>query len=218
MVNAALKPDPAAPSPADPEVALALSYAPPAARGRLLALWGFDAKLAEIVRTTSEPLIGRMRLTWWHDAVTGDAPPRGEPLVAAVNAAELPRAALARMIDGWEALLDGDDGQVLADYASGRGGGLFAAAAAVLDTPASRRGGEGWVLVDLARHHSAPAVAARALALARQRLAEAPVRWDRAARPLGALVKLARRDLNGVERQGAPRRVLAAGWLALTGR
>ncbi len=218
MVNVALKPDTAIAGGADPEVALALSYAPDEVRDRLAILWAFDARLADIVRTTTEPLIGRMRLTWWHNAVTGDAPPAGEPLVAAVTAADLPREALVKMIDGWEALLDGDDPTTLAAYAEGRGGGLFAAAAAVLEAGASRRSGEGWALVDLARHHSQPEVAARALLLARQRLAEAPSRWDRPARPLGALVKLARRDLNGVERQGSPRRVLAAGWLALTGR
>lgn len=218
MVNVALKPGATETTVGDPEVALALSYAPADARRRLETLWAFDARLADIVRTTTEPLIGRMRLTWWHDAVTGDAPPAGEPLVAAVRDAALPQDALVRMVDGWEALLDGDDPATLTVYAEGRGGGLFAAAAAVLGTAASRRAGEGWALVDLARHHSRPEVAARALGLAQQRLAEAPVRWERAGRPLGALAKLARRDCCGLERQGSPRRVLAAAWLALTGR
>lgn len=218
MVNAVLNPSLEQGPGGDPEVALALSYAPAGARDRLTVLWAFDARLADIVRTTTQPLVGRMRLTWWHDAVTSDAPPAGEPLVAQIAAAGLPRDALARMVDGWEALLDGDDADSLAAYAEGRGGGLFAAAGAVLGTGGSNRAGEGWALVDLTRHHSRAMVAARALALARRRLAEAPVRWDRAARPLGALTKLARRDLNGVERQGAPRRVLAAAWLALTGR
>src|SRR3546814_12614989 len=54
-----------------------------AARPALATCWRFDEVLATIVQTTSEPLIGQMRLTWWHEAIaaleTGPAP--AEPLL-----------------------------------------------------------------------------------------------------------------------------------------
>ncbi len=55
----------------DPERELALSYAPRAAMLRLLALFTLDDSLASIPRTTREPMVGQMRLTWWHEALTG---------------------------------------------------------------------------------------------------------------------------------------------------
>lgn len=208
--------------PPDPEVALALAYAPAAARKRLKALWAFDAQLAAIVRTTRESVLGQLRLTWWHNAITAAPPPAGQPLATAIVAADLPPAALTAMIDGWEALLDADDDAGLTTFAEGRGGGLFAAAAAVLGGEgadgAGAGAGAGWALVDLARHHSRAEVRERALRLAAERLATVPRRWRRPLRPLGMLAKLARRDLAGLEAQGSPRRLAAMALLALTGR
>lgn len=206
-------------APADPEVALAIGYAPADARASLHALWALDAKLAAILRTTTEPLIGQMRLTWWHDAVARAGEIGGEPLLRALAEARLAPGMLQRIVEGWEALLEEADDAALSAYADGRGGGLFEAATERIGAAEpARDAGAGWALVDLARHHSSPAVAARALALARVRLDRAPRRWGRAGRTLGALTKLARRDLGGIELQGSPRRVLSAAWLALTGR
>lgn len=204
---------------ADPEVQLVAAYAPATARAALSALWSLDARLASILRTTSEPMIGQMRLTWWHDAVGRPTAIAGEPVLAALAQAAVAPAAAQRIVEGWEALLDGEDNAALAQYASGRGSGLFAAAADALGAgDAVEAAGAGWALVDLARHHSRADVARRALALAAERLAEAPIGWSRAGRPLGMLTKLARRDLAGPEPQGSPRRIAALAVLALTGR
>lgn len=201
----------------DPEVRLAILYAPAGRRTALSALWGFDATLADVLRTTREPLVGQMRLTWWHDAAGREEAVAGQPVLAALAAEGLPGAQLQAIVEGWEALLDGDDDHALAAYADGRGGGLFAAAAGTPDDRVAAAGA-GWALVDLARHHSRAEVRARALALAAVRLAEAPTRWPKANRPLGMLAKLARRDLAGPEPQGSPRRIAAMAVLALTGR
>lgn len=204
---------------ADPEVRLAAAYAPVSARPALVALWGLDARLAGILRTTSEPMIGQMRLTWWHDAVSRPAELPGEPVLAALAQAAIAPAAAQRIVEGWEALLDGEDEVALMDYAVGRGGGLFTAAANALgSTDAVDAAGAGWALVDLARHHSRADAAKRALTLAADRLAAAPSRFSKVARPLAMLTKLARRDLAGPEPQGSPRRIVALATLALTGR
>uniref|UniRef100_UPI0034A01D0A squalene/phytoene synthase family protein n=1 Tax=Sphingomonas bacterium TaxID=1895847 RepID=UPI0034A01D0A len=61
----------AAPDPApDPERALVLSYAPADRRAGLAALLALDATLARIVWSARDPLIGQMRLTWWHGALS----------------------------------------------------------------------------------------------------------------------------------------------------
>lgn len=216
MVNSVLPP---VGHPADPEAALALGYAHADVRPRLAALWAFDARLAAILRTTSNPMIGQMRLTWWHDAVDEADGGKGEPVLRALAEAGLAEAGLQRIVEGWEALLDEPDDGSLTAYADGRGGGLFTLAADIMSAKEPvDDAGAGWALIDLARHHSSPAVTAMALGMARERLAAAPLQWSRAGRPLGALTKLGRRDLDGVERQGSPRRVLAAAWLAMTGR
>ena len=218
MVNAAVTNmggDPVA----DPEVRLVIAYAPAAVRPALAALWGLDARLAGILRTTTEPMVGQMRLTWWHDAVGRPGEITGEPVLSALAAAGVEPVLSQRIVEGWEALLDGEDVTALGDFASGRGGGLFAAAAAAIGADdVMTDAGAGWALVDLARHHSRPEVQRRALVLAAERLAIAPARWSRAARPLAMLTKLARRDLAGPEPQGSPRRIAALAALALIGR
>lgn len=215
MVNSELKSDAA---PLDPEVALAIGYARAEVRERLKLLWRFDARIAQILRTTSQPMIGQMRLTWWHDAVGRDNAIAGEPLLGELAAQGLLGSGLQRVIEGWEALLDDPDDASLAAYATGRAG-LFVVAAQISGSGQRvEDAGAGWALVDLARHHSQPKVREQALALAAAYLSRAPRRWDRVGRPLGVLVKLARRDLAGLEPQGSPRRLLAAMRLALTGR
>ena len=201
------------PSPTrSPERALALAAAPAAARAGLEALFALDERLGAILRTTREPLVGQMRLTWWHAALTAldAAPPPAEPVLAAIAADVLPRGvageALAAQVDGWEALLDDLNEDAMLRFAAARGGGLFGAAAALLGArdPAIGRAGEGWALADLSMNLSDPETAARARRLAGERLTAvfAP-RWSRAGRPLGVLALLAEADLAG--RSGAAR-------------
>lgn len=207
----------------DPEFELALHYAPPFASGAVRALFALDAALAGILRTTREPIVGQMRLTWWHEALTrlDSAPPPAEPVLQALAQHVLPHgisgARLAGMIDGWEALLDAEalEDAAIARYADARGGALFAMAGEVLgarDSDPVVPAGRGWALADLARHLSDRSVAARVLELATAPLAEAGrARWSRAARPLGALARIARMNLavplDTPLPIGAPRRV-----------
>ena len=216
----------------DPERRLAVAYAPERARGALLALWRLDATLADVVRTTTEPTIGRMRLTWWYDALLAldDGPPPPEPLLAAfadiLPERGIPPARLTPLIDGWEALLDPLPlkPDAIDDYARGRGAGQFRAAAALIgvDPPeAIDAAGRLWALVDLAFHISDPVTAERAIAAARAVAGQVPRRWPPTLRALGLLTVLACRDARaGLARRprpGAPGRVLRGLWHAMSG-
>lgn len=223
-------PVPALPA-TDPERVLALSYAPRDRRAALAALLALDETLAAILRTTREPLVGQMRLTWWFDALTAldTAPPPAQPVLRALANEVLPLGvagpALAAMVEGWEGLLDPDP---LADerldaYAQARGGLLFALAGGVLG--ADRRdplaaAGVGWALGDLARHVRDAATASRARVTAAGLLDHArSLRWSRPARALGALAHIARMDLaEAPSPPGSPRRVARLAWHRLSGR
>lgn len=209
---------------ADPERALALSYAPADRRAGLLALFALDDRLRGIVVRAREPVIGAMRLTWWADALEklDAASPPAEPVLTGVASLALPfgvtGAALAGMVDGWERWLDPDDFDPAA-YAADRGGRLFAAAARVLGGEDERVAavGEAWVLADLAA--AWPALAGEARRLGAERLAGAYRRpWPRALRALGALGLLARFDVAGGSEAGSPRRVARLLAHRLTGR
>ncbi|KQS04783.1 hypothetical protein ASG11_11405 [Sphingomonas sp. Leaf357] len=212
---------------------LALSYAPVAARAGATALFALDDLLGQILRTTREPVVGQMRLTWWHEALTrlDSAPPPAEPVLRALAAEVLPRgvsgARLAGMIDAWEMLLDADtpDDATLAGYAA-RGVILFEALGTVLGVPPDdpvAPAGRGWALADLARHVGDAAVASRAGAMAGPALAVATAAtWSRNGRTLGALAHLARLDLavppGQPIRRGAPRRVARLIYHRISGR
>jgi phytoene synthase len=206
----------------DPERLLALSYSPAPHRAGVAALFALDDTLAAILRTTREPLVGQMRLTWWHEALTrldgGNVP--AEPVLQALAAEVIPHgvpgALLADMIDGWEALLDPDtpDDATLERYAA-RGVVLFGAAGTLLGTAPTdpiAPAGRGWALADLARNVEDKRIAANALRLAAGPLTAATAaRWSRAGRTLGALAHLARLDLavpiGEPIARGAPHRV-----------
>ncbi len=222
---------------ADPERALALSYAPRQQRAGLAALWVLDETLGAILRGGRDAMVSQLRFTWWHEALSrlDDAPPPALPLLQQLAQAVLPcgvsGAELARMIDGWEVLLDPDpiSDDALGAFAGARGGVLFAAAGVVLsgseraEEAAEEAAGQGWALVDLARHSSDPALAARALALAATVLDGAvALRWHRAARPLGMLAHLAAVDARAgivpLSPQGSPGRLLRMLRHRMTGR
>lgn len=200
------------PSPQSPERALALAAAPQSRRAGVAALFALDDRLGTILRTTREPLVGQMRLTWWHGALSelGKGPIPAEPVLTALVAEVLPHGVtgerLATQIDGWEALLEDLDEAAMLRFAALRGGGMFAAAATLLgaEDEAVGRAGEGWALADLAGNLSDRAAADRARRLAGERLTGLfSPRWSRAGRPLGVLSLLAEADLSG--RSGAAR-------------
>lgn len=209
------------------ERALALGYTPARWRPALDALFLLDRRLGDIVRSTREPMVGQMRLTWWYEALGAldRQEPPAEPVLTGLAATVLPRGVnggtLAAMIDGWEVLLDdpAPDDAALARYAAARGGVLFAAAAIVLGSEDARLAtlGEGWALADLAVHLSDTAAADRAAAMARSRLDQDDgTRWPRALRPLAALGLLARSDLDG-GLPGSPSRIARLLALRLAG-
>jgi phytoene synthase len=221
------------PALSDPERALALAYAPAAARPALALLWALDEQLGAIVASTTQPAVGQMRLTWWHDALAGlrAGPPPAEPLLRALAGEDrLDPLALLPLIDGWEALLDPLPlaGESVALHGEARGGTLFAAAAALLgaaEDAALRRArdaGRLWALADLVHRVSDRETAIRARAAAAPLIGAQAGAWPRRLRPLGLLACLARRDLalppGRPRRQGAPGRLLRALAFAVTGR
>lgn len=182
------------------------------------ALFALDETLGGIVRATTQPLVGQMRLTWWHEALVAldGGEVRAHPVLAALVAAGVPGAAAAAMIDGWEELLDEDlPDTALASYAAARGGTLFTLAGNEHAAPA----GAGWALADLAANVSDAALAARIAALARDRLAAALASgWPVAARPLGGLARDALAAVEGRGGAGSPYRAATVLRFRLLGR
>jgi phytoene synthase len=165
-------------------------------------------------------MISQIKLAWWRDSLEkldSQAAP-AEPVLQDMARHVLPRgvsgAALSAMEEGWTVLLSEDPltAEDLARYASMRGALLFCQSGVLLGEPLSgamERAGEGWALVDLARH-SNPTDAANAMKEAADRLQA--LHWPPRLRPLGMLAALAARDVRrGVDRlepQGAPARML----------
>lgn len=207
---------------------LVLTYTPSsAAAGALAALFALDDKLAETLRTTSEPMLGQIRMQWWQDALAklDSAPPPPEPVLQGIARDVLREgvtgAEVAPIVEGWRVLLEPELDEAALRAHSERGRVLFALAGRVAGAAGSdplERAGEGWALADLAGKLSDPVEAEAARRMAEAGLAEAGlVRWSRNGRALGAMALLARMDLAGVP-LGSPRRTLRALWHRMTGR
>ncbi|TPG14247.1 squalene/phytoene synthase family protein [Sphingomonas oligophenolica] len=191
----------------DSPVDLAIALAPRRAHPALMALFALDARLADIVASTSEPLIGQLRLAWWREALVrlDTSPAPAEPVLRDLARLVLPHgvtgAELAAMTEGWEAVLMGQlpDQATLTDYATQRGAVLFGAAARMLGTDPTARmtaAGRGWALAALCRHGSDASVVDLARRCADAAFDETFAGfWPRAERPLGILAMLAARDL-----------------------
>ncbi len=132
---------------------LCVLYAPAPLRPALFALHGFDLELASIVESTTEPMIGEIRLAWWREAA--EAIDRGvvpaQPLLQVI-AAELPArgvagADLAGLEDRWLGMIGSTELPVA--HVEGAGD-LFAIAAQLLggDIRLGRRLGEAWARGD----------------------------------------------------------------------
>lgn len=209
----------------DPERGLAMAYAPDdGRRAALSALLALDAALADVVRTTTQPAIGQIRLAWWREqlAKLDHAPPPAMPVLTALAETVLPRGvtgvALAKVVEGWEVLIEEEtlDHNALRRFGAERGGQLFALASAILGGDADRAAtlGQGWALADLMQQLDDPATAERAATLAREALA-APL--GRVAKPIGMLALSARLDLARVA-PGGPKRAARLAWFGLAGR
>ncbi len=201
----------------DPDRTLALAYVPAAKRPAVDALWRLDVTLGAVLAGGSEPMVTRIRLAWWREALErlDVAPPPAEPLLQALAAHALPKGVkggeLAAMEEGWEAIAAPRtiDGPALEIFARERGARLFGLSARLLgdDAVPVEAAGRCWALVDFARHARDPREVDLALAAARP--LELPGRWPLALRPLGMLAVLARRDAHAssLARQGSPDRM-----------
>ena len=89
----------------DRELYLSLLFAPEDKRRALAALHAFNLETARIRDLVSEPMPGEIRLQWWREVVEGsrDGEARQNPvageLLAAIEAFNLPRAALVNLLD-----------------------------------------------------------------------------------------------------------------------
>jgi len=165
---------------------LALAYAPKRSRGAFLALLALDARLAEVVRSASEPMLAQIRLAWWRDILAREPQdrPQGEPLVVALGTWGGAARNLVALVDGWENLVD--EGPLttggIRAFCEGRGT-AFAALAKVVECPevceAARAAGEAWALADLASRLDDPHEREAAMAMVRES------EWRRIALPRG---------------------------------
>jgi NADH dehydrogenase [ubiquinone] 1 alpha subcomplex assembly factor 6 len=84
-------------------------FAPAGARDALFALYAFNYEIARVREATREPILGRIRLQWWRDALdeiyAGNAPRRhdvAEALAQAIATHGLTRAHFDALIDARE--------------------------------------------------------------------------------------------------------------------
>ncbi len=189
----------------EPLQRLIIAYAKSGDRDRYALLFALDARFADTIRSTSEILIGQMRLTWWRDILTKPAEdrPTGEPLIEQVNLIEAKGEDLAPLLvllDGWEAMLDDfpwDDRQ-FENYAAARGRGFFAFGLAhgTALTEEQAEQAEAWALWDFARHCSDANMRTSAFDRCRQILkSRQRVDFDKSGRPLSILCQLMLRDV-----------------------
>ncbi|HEX8625417.1 MAG TPA: squalene/phytoene synthase family protein [Allosphingosinicella sp.] len=210
----------------DPDRTLALSYVPARRRAAVGALWRLDAAFAAALAGGREPMISRIKLAWWREALErldrerAPSEPVLRELEAHVLPAALPGAELAGMEEGWAVLASPEalGPEELTAYARARGAGLFRMTARLLGDPAAAidQAGEAWALVDLARHCATEADSDIALAAARERAL--PRRWPARLRPLGMLAILASRDLDPARPPWEPRGAPARMWRMLRHR
>jgi len=192
---------------ADRDRYLAVLHAPQPVRDGLFALFALDLELAQVVATTSEPLLGEIRLAWWREQLArlDNASAPAQPTLAALAQHVVPvgvsGASLEPLEDAYLVLLLDEhcDADQLDRYLANRGGALFAAAAKLLgaDVAAARTLGRCWALGEFVRRGERPPFVARELleAVRRQALVRPA---DRALRPLAALARLALADVDAV--------------------
>ena len=96
-----------------PPQRLAVAYARSDFRPGFALLLAFDARLADIVGRSSEPMIAQMKFAWWYDAISRDAVnrPKGEPMLLALSELAVPAmdAAMQQLLDAWGLLLADDN-------------------------------------------------------------------------------------------------------------
>jgi 15-cis-phytoene synthase len=191
-----------------PDQAFALLHVPGSKRAAVAALWLLDTILGRVVASTSQPLVGQMRLTWWHDTLsaltahTHYAQPELDSLAAnVIGKGGIAAHDLAALVEGWEALLEPMplENTALSDHAALRGAWVFELSARLLGTSFDNAAGGGWALADFGFRCSDPQTVSRALDMARQKFGQA--RLHRLPRPLRILARLAAADVVASQRQ-----------------
>jgi NADH dehydrogenase [ubiquinone] 1 alpha subcomplex assembly factor 6 len=219
---------------ADYDRFLATLFAPAPARESLFALYAFNHEIAKVRETVTEPMLGRIRLQWWREALDGvyAGAPRAHPvaqaLADAVRAHNLTRAHLERLLDAREFDLEGRAPATLAElegYAESTAATLLWLAAEALGARAEatraalRPLGIAWALAGLvraipfharARRQYVPQEVAREAGLSERilfGLERAPALSRSAARlaeAAAAQLDAARRAATGIEPQARP--------------
>lgn len=111
----------------DPRVMVAV---PRDRRPRVTALWALAERLTALLRDAREPLIGQIKLAWWRDmmAMLASDPaalPKGEPLLAELQASLAGQGGLTALVDAAEAMLLAEDVAARRDAAVAFGEALF---------------------------------------------------------------------------------------------
>ena len=205
------------------DLGLALTYVPVRDRGALAALFAIDRAMADVVRSTKEPMLGPIRLAWWRERLEeldqGGVSP-AEPRLRHVERELIPRGVtgreLAALESGWLRLFDPFPWTVQTSEGIWfRGNLLFGLAARVVGRAEERIQGAGglWALVDAARHCSD--AGSRSMLLDQARAfgrGLSGIRFPGPLRPLSMLTVVAMRDCRRgepFEREGTPGRAAA---------
>ena len=167
--------------------------------------------MGDVLRTTSDPMLGQIRLAWWRERLEGldeGTPAPAEPRLQAAQRELLPRGIrgreLASLETAWLRLFDDfpwDTGTAEAIWFRGRL--LFALGAQLLARTGDdiEYAGGLWALVDAARHCSDPKSRETLIGQARTfARGIGGARFPAAVRPLSMLAALAIRDC----RKGEP--------------
>jgi phytoene synthase len=142
-------------------------FAPPERREALFALYVFNAEVARIRETVSEPVLGQMRIQWWRDTIASfyqpaaplPAHPTALALAAVVREYDLPQEPFQMLLEARDRDMDDrpiPDQESLSAYITCTGGLLSGLAMAVLggsdaEVEAARKVGSAFALCGLLR-------------------------------------------------------------------
>lgn len=184
----------------EPDRYLAALLAPRHARSGLIALAAFCGEVARIPLAVGEPMIGDIRLQWWHDALSkaragaATGSPVADALWRAIERHELPEALFLSILDARSRELDPEplaDEPALERVLGDSEGAAFRLAARILSAdegPAVNdvltAAGQAYGRVRLLRSLSVCVAKGRSPPLTMAPLAEAAPDWGAVARPL----------------------------------
>jgi 15-cis-phytoene synthase len=214
-------------TPTNPDQRLALAFSMTPFRNDFATLLAFDGVLGQAIRTVSEPALAQLRLAWWRDQLSDDAPPPSDPVLVAIRAlcssGKARADGLAGLVNARESMLQDEplSEAALDDYATDRGVGLFAAAANVAGQSLGVEGQHAaklWALVDYATCKGDREASRRAIEQARDHAGFAR-NMSPPLRPFAILARFAERDIRrgfkNLTPIGSPRRILDAWSLVL---